>query len=67
MVGTFRNPARLHNTIVFLSLLIFYYGMRSKAAWARLWGLFTIGVALCVFLSLSREEAGWVARWCCSV
>ncbi len=55
VVGTLHNPAVYTSTCLFLALLIFQYGITSKAAWSRLLGIFAIGVGfLCVLISFSR-------------
>jgi O-antigen ligase len=54
-VGTFGNPAVYTSTLLFLSLLLFQYGMQSKSRWIRLVSLFTLSLTFfCVFLSFSR-------------
>ncbi|MBI4787792.1 MAG: O-antigen ligase family protein [Chloroflexi bacterium] len=55
VVGTFKNPAVYTSTLLFLSMLIFQFGMNSKALWLRAIAIFAISVAfLCTLISFSR-------------
>ena len=55
VVGTFRNPAVYTSTLLFLAMLIFQYGMSSKARWLRALGILAIGLAFfCTLISFSR-------------
>jgi O-antigen ligase len=54
-VGTFGNPAVYTSTLMFLSLLLFQYGMHCKSRWLRGFIILTFGLAIfCVFFSFSR-------------